>query len=672
MEERMALFPSRDSNRIGRAIALTFVCVVPVIGIGIARAAPPENSQAGGKVHVVEARVKPIIGIGQLEFRDLNGNGQLDVYEDWRKPVERRVADLLSRMSLEEKAGLMQITSFSATTAGGFINDRHIAHLILRDGVAGRELALRNNRFQQIAEGTRLGIPLVFAANPRDHISDALVFEQVDATGQWPGTLGLAATNDIKLVRAFADTIRGQWVAQGIRKMYGYQVDVASEPRWNRVQTTFGEGPWWNAAITREIVLGFQGQHLGPDSVAETIKHFPGDGAVWNGLDPHNSWGQYAAYPTTGSLFQYQLPPFQAAVDAGTSAIMSYYNSQINSRDAVQLPSSWWQSPTQQFEEVGGAFNKTLLTTLLRDTMGFTGYVNTDSGVLGNTGWGVESLTTAERFAKGVKAGASIFSDNNDPSQLIVAVQTGLLTEGELDPHVSRLLTEMFNLGLFEQPYVDPDAAQASIESQEALNLQYQANLESIVLLRNETGLLPLAAGKKVYAEVFAGTRSATQTAALKALLAAEPAVTVVDTVDQADVALVWLRPTVFQRPQHDYNEVALGTNTGVDVAKVQAIEAARPTVLVVNVVNPWVINAVEPNAAAVVATFDVKGGALLDVLTGRYNPSGKLPLSIPADQAAVDNNAPDVPGYLESFDYAYRNKVGDKYLFGFGLSYGR
>jgi beta-glucosidase len=672
MEERMALFPSRDSNRIGRAIALTFVCVVPVIGIGIARAAPPENSQAGGKVHVVEARVKPIIGIGQLEFRDLNGNGQLDVYEDWRKPVERRVADLLSRMSLEEKAGLMQITSFSATTAGGFINDRHIAHLILRDGVAGRELALRNNRFQQIAEGTRLGIPLVFAANPRDHISDALVFEQVDATGQWPGTLGLAATNDIKLVRAFADTIRGQWVAQGIRKMYGYQVDVASEPRWNRVQTTFGEGPWWNAAITREIVLGFQGQHLGPDSVAETIKHFPGDGAVWNGLDPHNSWGQYAAYPTTGSLFQYQLPPFQAAVDAGTSAIMSYYNSQINSRDAVQLPSSWWQSPTQQFEEVGGAFNKTLLTTLLRDTMGFTGYVNTDSGVLGNTGWGVESLTTAERFAKGVKAGASIFSDNNDPSQLIVAVQTGLLTEGELDPHVSRLLTEMFNLGLFEQPYVDPDAAQASIESQEALNLQYQANLESIVLLRNETGLLPLAAGKKVYAEVFAGTRSATQTAALKALLAAEPAVTVVDTVDQADVALVWLRPTVFQRPQHDYNEVALGTNTGVDVAKVQAIEAARPTVLVVNVVNPWVINAVEPNAAAVVATFDVKGGALLDVLTGRYNPSGKLPLSIPADQAAVDNNAPDVPGYLESFDYAYRNKVGDKYLFGFGMSYGR
>jgi beta-glucosidase len=670
----MTIQHTRGRNAVAGAVTLSLATALwQLTGAAPAIAAPPDGSQSGGKVHQVEARVKPILRIGQLQFRDLNANGKLDAYEDWRKPVDQRVADLLSQMTLEEKAGMMQITSFSAATAGAFINDRHIVHLILRDSVSGRALALRNNQFQQIAEATRLGIPLVFAANPRDHISDTVVFAEIDATGQWPGTLGLSATNDLELVHAFADTIRGQWVAQGIRKMYGYQVDVASEPRWNRVQTTFGEGPWWSAAVTREIVLGLQGRHVSPDSVAETIKHFPGDGAVWRGLDPHNAAGQYAAYPTAGSLFHYQLPPFQAAVDAGTSAIMSYYNSQINALDAVQLPSSWWQSPTQQFEEVGAAFNKTILTTLLRDPIGFTGYVNTDSGVLGNTGWGVQNLTTAQRFAKGVRAGASIFSDNNDPSQLIVAVNSGLLAEAELDRHVSRLLEEMFNLGLFEQPYVDPDAAQASIESPSALQLQYQANLESIVLLRNETRLLPLRAGKKVYAEVFApGDRAAAQTAALRALLATDPAVTVVDSVDQADVALVWLRPTVFQRPQQDYNEIALGSDTGVDVAKVQAIEAAKPTILVVNAVNPWVINAVEPNAAAVVATFDVKAAALLDVLLGRYNPSGKLPLSFPADQAAVDNNAPDVPGYLESFDYGYTNKVGDKYLFGFGLSYGK
>jgi len=651
----------------------------PLSGAAPAVAAPPDWSQAGGKVHQVEARVKPILRIGQLQFRDLNGNGQLDVYEDWRKPVDQRVADLLARMTLEEKAGLMQITSIGGNDLinAAYIDNLHIVHLIMRDNLSAHDNAARNNKWQQVAEATRLGIPVVFTSNPRDHITDTLVYEQVEASGQWPGTLGLAATNDLKLIHDFADTVRGQWVAQGIRKMYGYQVDVASEPRWNRVQTTFGEGPQLSAAITRELVLGFQGQHLGSDSVAETIKHFPGDGAVWRGLDPHFAYGQWAAYPTAGSLFQYQLAPFQAAVDAGTSAIMSYYNSQINALDSMQLPRAWWQSPTEQFEEVGGAYNKTILTTLLRETMGFKGYVNTDSGVLGisgpfSTDWGVENLTVPQRFAKSVKAGASLFSDNNDPSGLISAVQQGLLTEADLDPSVARLLTEMFELGLFEDPYTDPDAAQAIYDSPAAAARTYQANLQSIVLLRNDVQALPIAGAKKVYAEVFAGNKSATQTAALKALLANDPGVAVVDTVDQADVALVWLRPTVFQRPQHDYNDIALDTDTGIDVAKVQAIEAAKPTVLAINLVNPWVINAVEPGAAALVATFDVKAGALLDVVRGRFNPSGKLPLSIPADQAAVDNNAPDVPGYLEAFDYAYSNRVNDKYVFGFGLNYAK
>ena len=370
---------------IADAIALALGCVaLPSISTAAAVGTPPDFSQAGGIVHQVEARVKPIIKIGQLKFRDLNGNGQLDPYEDWRKPTEQRVADLLSRMTMEDKAGMMQITSLGRTDIDtiNFINNRHILHLILRDSLTAHDNAARNNKWQAFAEGTRLGIPVVFTSNPRDHVTDTLVYEQVEAAGQWPGTLGLAATNDLKLVRDFAEIARGQWVSQGIRKMYGYQVDVASEPRWNRVQTTFGEDPELSAAITREIVLGFQGQHLGPDSVAETIKHFPGHGPEWNGLDAHNPWGQWAAYPTPGSLFRYQLAPFQAAVDAGTSAIMSYYMNQDNSRDSIQLPSAWWQSDTQQFEQVAAAYNKTILTTLLRDTMGFKGYVNTDSGVL--------------------------------------------------------------------------------------------------------------------------------------------------------------------------------------------------------------------------------------------------------------------------------------------------
>ena len=165
---------------------------------------------------------------------------------------------------------------------------------------------------------------------------------------------------------------------------------------------------------------------------------------------------------------------------------------------------------------------------------------------------------------------------------------------------------------------------------------------------------------------------SATQTNALKTLLAKDPSVQVVDSLEQADVALVWLRPSVNQRPENDYADIALSKLTGIDVDKVKQIEAAKPTVLVINMINPWVINEVEPGAAAVLATFDIKAEALLDVVRGRFNPAGKLPITVPANQAAVDRNAPDVPGYAEAFDYAYKNSAKDKYVFGFGLSYGK
>jgi len=243
----------------------------------------------------------------------------------------------------------------------------------------------------------------------------------------------------------FAEIARVEWRAAGIQKMYGYQVDVATEPRWYRIQTTFSEDPKLSADISREIVLGFQGRTLGPTSVAMTMKHFPGDGAVDKGLDPHNTWGQWAVYPTPDSFFKYQLPPFQAAVDAGTSSIMSYYNNPSNAKSGRQFPAEWWQPEKQQFEEVAGAYNATLLGKLLRERMGFKGYINTDSGVLGNNAFGVEKLTLPERFAKAVKAGVSLFSDNNDPKGLIDAVNQHLLNEEDLNASVTYLLEEMFH-----------------------------------------------------------------------------------------------------------------------------------------------------------------------------------------------------------------------------------
>ena len=685
------------------------------------RLALPQAVSSVPEQRSVGRRVGTLLKVGNLSFKDLNRNGELDRYEDWRLPLVTRVTDLLSRMTLEEKAGLMQITSFNADSLNEYINQRHIRYLILRDNLGARELAERANASQEIAERSRLGIPIVFASNPRNHIRDNLVYEEAEAAGvfsSWPGTLGLAATNDLTLVRAFAEIARAEWRASGIQKLYGYQVDVATEPRWYRIQTTFGESPKLNAAIARELVLGFQGKALGPESVAQTIKHFPGDGAVDKGLDPHSDWGQWAVYPTPGSFFTYQLPPFQAAVEAGTSSIMSYYNNPSNEKSAAQFPKEWWPSDQQQFEGVAGAFNTAILTRLLRGRMGFKGYVNTDSGVLTNNAFGVEKLTTPQRFAKAVKAGVSLFSDNNNPQGLLDAVHQGLLAEADLNASVTLLLTEIFQLGLFENPYTDPDSAQRIVNAPDSSARADEAHRKSIVLLRNDAKLLPLTGAKKIYVEVMTGdgggaarggggirgggqrggrqaaagvpalpdaprgngprgrgepaANSISATAALKTLLAKDPSVQVVDALEQADVALLWLRPSVYQRPEHDYADIALSPLTGIDVAKVKHIEATKPTMLVINFINPWVINDVEPGAAALLATFDVKAEALLDVVRGRFKPTGKLPLTIPADRAAVDRNAPDIPGYAETFDYAYTNRVKDRYVFGFGLSYGK
>lgn len=662
----------------------SLVSTVAVAAIaGGTLAAPPDHSNAGGKkAPSVEAHIKPIIKKGQREFKDLNANGKLDRYEDWRLSTEERVADLLPRMSMEEKAGIMQITSLGANAdvVNDYVNNRHIRYMIIRDNPTAEKLAERANTYQEIAEATKLGIPLVFTSNPRNHINEQNQFGISEASGQfstWPGTLGLAATGDIDLIRDFAEIARDEWRASGIQKNYGYQIETATEPRWRRISGTFGEDPTLNAKIARELVLGFQGEELSSKSVAQTVKHFPGDGAVLKGLDPHNEQGQWAIYPTEGSFYKYQLPPFQAAIDAGTSSIMSYYNAPKNDMSANQLPKKLWYSETQQFEEVAGAYNKKILTDLLRGEMGFTGYVNSDSGVLTNRDWGVHNLTIEQKFAKAIDAGTNIFSDNNDPSGLISAVNQGLVKEEDLDPSVSQLLTEMFNLGLFEDPYTDPAEAQAIADLDESQARADEAHLKSVTLLRNNEKMLPLTddklAATKLYVEVFAGNNSAARTTALKELIKNEdPSVTIVNTLEEANAALVMLRPTAFENPVvlDEAVDIKLGTNTGINVDRVKEIENKVPTALVINMNNPWVIDEVEPDAAAVVATYNVKGEALLDVLRGRFNPTGKLPITIPANQEAVDKNASDVPGYAESFDYTYTNEVGDDYTFGFGLSY--
>lgn len=319
-------------------------------------------------------RSAALLEIEGLKFKDLNRNGTLDGYEDWRLPVEKRTEDLISQMTLEEKVGFLLISTTrlegdrafqgggqpgqirsgfneedlvqptnmftrkpldipiltaSGTTKG--VRERHLRHFILRANTSTEILAEWSNKLQALCEDTRLGIPAIVASNPRNHITmDAALGLSQGATvfSKWPGELGLSASNDLQLVREFADIARQEWTAVGIRKGYQYMADLATEPRWQRNEGTFGEDAEWAAAIIREIVLGFQGEKLSIGSVALTTKHFPGGGPQVNGQDPHFDFGQDQHYP--GGMFDYHLKPFQAAIDAGTSAIMPYYAKPIN------------------------------------------------------------------------------------------------------------------------------------------------------------------------------------------------------------------------------------------------------------------------------------------------------------------------------------------------------
>ncbi len=654
-----------------------------------------------------------IIEESGLQFKDLNKNGKLDIYEDWRLPAEERAEDLVSQMTMEEKAGLMHITSerrrggfgragvpnggrFPGQIAGtgvpnggafpgqaarpqqnndteeivaeepfpatiDYINERFLRYFILRDNLPATDLASRNNKYQELAEKTRLGIPIVFTSNPRNH-TGRIEFGISEASGQfsvWPGQLGLAAADDPALIRKFAEIARKEWRAAGIRKIYGYQVETATEPRWRRINGTFGESPELSAKYTHELVIGFQGEEINSESVVHTIKHFPGDGPVYLGLDPHTIQGQWAVYPTVGSLEKYHLPPFQAAIDAGVSSIMSFYNRPSNEKSVPQLNG-------ELFEDVAGAYNKALITDLTKK-MGFTGYINTDSGILTRQAFGVEDLSMEERYAKAVQAGVAIFSDVNDPAPLISAVNSGLLSEEDLNPKVKLLLVEMFKLGLFENPYVDPEQAQIIADDDESQAVADEAHRKSIVLLRN-TGVLPLKDNSKVYIEVFTSRGGEEATNNFKEL--AGKSMQVVDDPSDADLALVWAMPSTFEISPEEGVSIDLNKDTGIDVAKINKIESEVPTVLVINFDNPWIINNIEPGASAVVGTFGVKAEALMDVISGRFNPSGKLPFTIPANLEAVKKNASDVPGYAEDFDYAYTNKDGNEYLYGFGIGY--
>ena len=718
--------------------------------------------------------VKSAIEVDGKFFKDSNGNGELDVYEDWRLDDETRAKDLVTRMSVDEKIGMMVINSrgmginvadksqtsmdglleeiedlqdtsiFGTTSKLGTVDTiqkLHLRHLILRQNPAPADFAQWINAMNQVAEETPNGIPVIVDSNSRNENAKA-TFGMNDASGvfsTWPGTLGLAsaamgdikAGGDAQLITDFAEISRAEWDACGIKKGYMYMADVMTDPRWQRTYGTLGERPEFVTDAIGRLVEGFQGGKDGvqENGVALTVKHFPGGGARENGFDPHYSLGQWNPYPTENSLETYHLAPFQAAVDRKVSSIMPYYAKPYGAKSAPQV----YQGMELDLNEaVGFAFNKAFIGDLLRDKMGHEGYINSDSGIIGNMAWGMYDYDVPVRAAYAINAGTDIISDTNDVWSIKEAYRRGVeeadkypaehvLSIERIDEANVRLLKEMFAAGLFENPYRDLENAEVVVAAARADGRVYKAHQKSVVLLKNADETLPLTAekleGKRVYVEYFNQEGdTATITKELRNALI-ERGMAVVGDYNKADYALLFVDPTsgAYFSATAGYLEldicdgkvvVDVDTETGVPVdttheettlknagkiAEIaEAVHANGGKVITnVNFQLAWMMGNVEPHADALLAGFDTFTDATLDVITGLYNPTGVLPITLPRNDAviAVNENGDcvspnDVPGYAKDQympdelkdengkAYAYRDSEGNYYESEFGLSF--
>ena len=607
----------------------------------------------------------PVLTIDNLTFRDLNKNGKLDPYEDDRNSTEKRVEDLLSQMTLEEKAGTMFISMIGMTQKGGHLDlpplnfdplnivfytilssnaemlvNRKMTHFNIINSYSPDVLAKFNNTLQEKAERSRLGIPITIATDPRHGKKNnpgAAIY--TPSFSQWPTSLGLAATRDTTLVREFGEIAREDYKATGIRLALHPMADLATEPRWGRSNGTFGEDASLSAAMTYAYVKGFQGDTLTNESVVCMTKHFSGGGPQKDGEDAHFPYGSEQVYP--GNNFNYHIRPFtEGAFPANTGQIMPYYGIPVG----------------QTKEDVAFAFNKQIITQMLRDSLKFDGVICTDWNIINDKGldkaraWGVEDLSPKERMLKVIEAGCDQFGGEDTPEQLIALVKQGKLSEDRIDISVRRLLRDKFTLGLFENPYVDPDKALKITTSSYKRNKAEQAQIKSTVLLKNET-ILPIKRGINIFLDGFETSK------------AFDSYGKVVQTVKEADVVVV-KRNTPFDERNEYFLEQFFHQGrlnfTPEELAPIKAYAKEKPVITIINLERAAILTEIAAYSKGLLAEFGATDATLAKILFGEASPKGKLPIELPRSQQAVEAQLEDVP-------YDSENPL---FPFGFGLNY--
>ncbi|MBP5487864.1 MAG: glycoside hydrolase family 3 C-terminal domain-containing protein [Bacteroidales bacterium] len=684
-----------------------------------------------------------IISKGGYAFKDLNRNGKLDVYEDWRKDPVVRAKDLASKLTIEEIAGMMLYSGHQAVNGPEitdaqrkFLKEDNLRAVLMTRVSSSADAARWNNNVQAFVEGLGHGVPANNSSDPRHGAQATAEFDAGNggSISMWPSSLGMAATFDPGLVGEFGRIASKEYRALGIATALSPQIDLATEPRWSRFNGTFGEDPELDIDMARAYVDGFQtsegdteiGGGWGFESVNAMIKHWPSGGPEEGGRDAHYSYGKYAVYP--GNNFETQIRPFtEGALKLSgktgmASAVMPYYTI------------SWNQDPSGA--NAGNSYNKYIITDLLRDTYGFEGVVCTDwnitkdySHVEGFEGkcWGMETLTESERHFKVIEAGVDQFGGNNEKGPVLDAYNMWIEKYGEesarkrFETSAVRLLLNSFRTGLFENPYLDPAETEKVVGNPEFMAAGYQAQLKSIVMLKNHDNVLPKNNRLKVYIPkyyeaarrgMFGGQAAQGRWVDPVADAMVDKYYEKVDNPKDADFAIVFINapasgsgysvedrekggngyvPISLQYEDYTATYARETSIAGGDplesftnrsykgktvstpnkshmqlVRDTRKVMGTKPVITVISISRPMVMSEIEAYSDAILLSFGVQNQAILETVSGSSEPSGLLPMQLPADMKTVEEQFEDVPRDME----CHVDSDGHKYDFAFGMNW--
>jgi len=714
-----------------------------------------------------------------LKFKDLNKNGVLDPYEDWRLPAEERAKNLAKQMSIEQIAGLMLYSShqsipardigFSSSTYNGkpfsqsnanpwdltddqkkFLKDDNLRHVLVL-GIQSAEIAARwNNNMQAYVESFGLGIPANNSSDPRHSAfaagSTVAEFNASSArpvVSNWPDGLGMAATFDPAIVKRFGEVASQEYRALGITTALSPQIDLGTEPRWFRIGMTFGESPKLATDMARAYIDGFQTSEgdaeikdgWGYHSVNAMAKHWPSGGPEEGGRDGHWATGKYAVYP--GNNFETHLKVFTEGAfklngkTGMASAVMPYYTISYNqAKDGTNY---------------ANGYSKWIITDLLREKYGYDGVVCSDWGITrneapipdGHSGkpWGVERMSIAERHYFALKAGIDQFGGNNDAIPVMEAYKMYVKEVGEsaararFEKSAIRLLKNIFRTGVFENPYLNPIESAELSGNDEFVKEGYNAQIKSVVLLKNKNNIIPIRERKTVYipkiyqapSKIFIGTNAWSEQKLIYPvdIKQVEEYYNVTNDPNKADFAIVFVSSPYYNNNGGGYDSAdrAGGGNGYVPIplqygpytaktarsksivtadhhpvidpgitnssykdktvistnfSDLQNIEITRSmmgkkTVIVVtNLSKPMIFNEFEAKVDGIIARFTTSERSILDIISGKYEPSGLLSVQMPANMETVEKQFEDVP-----FDMIpHKDSEGNYYDFGYGLNW--